>query len=72
MNVTKVELKVNQALFGKCYFAGTVFYVTAPYRRGNSFEDRSDVFSDRGELLGAIEGYYFDFGNKEVFKESNP
>ncbi len=69
MNVTKVMLLRDQALFNSLYLEGSEFYVTAPYRHGNSTEGRSDVFDDdmEGTLLGTIEGHYFDFGDKGVF-----
>ena len=68
MNVTKVKLAINQALFNKCYFKGKVFYITNPHRDFGSTIDFSKVFDESGELLGKIKGHYFDFGNKKVFE----
>ena len=68
MNVTKVKLLVDEALFGRVWFTGSIFYVTEPYRSGSSTVDKCDVFNDKGEQVGAIGGYYFDFGNKKVFE----
>jgi hypothetical protein len=69
VNVTKVKLLIDQALFEECYFKGTIFYVTRPYRKGGRTEDRSDVFDMGGALIGTILGHYFDFGNKDVFEK---
>lgn len=69
MDVTKVQLKKNQALFGKCYFAGAFFYITPPHDIGS--RDHSSVYDHKGDYLGAIKGWYFDFGNKDVFERVN-
>ncbi len=69
MNVTKVKLMVDQALFDRCYFKDTVFYVTSPFCRGSRIHSRSYVFDDSGRNIGSISGYYFDFGDKKVFKK---
>ena len=68
MDVSKVQLSKDQALFGRCYFVGAVFYITRPYRRFGSTDDRSDLFDESGELLGTFSGNYFDFGDKKVFE----
>jgi hypothetical protein len=67
MNVTKVKLNVDQSLFGRCYFEGTIFYISSTYRRTGSTVARSDVFNESGDLVGDITGHYFDFGNKLIF-----
>ena len=69
MNVTKVELTMAQALFGRCFFCGDVFYISDMYRTSDNTRDRSDVFNKEGELQGTIYGSYSDFGNKKVFKK---
>nr|AKH46283.1 hypothetical protein [uncultured marine virus] len=69
MEVTKVELSRDQTIFGRCYFAGAIFYITSPYRRTGDFDDKRDVFNDLGDLLGTLYGHYFDFGEKSVFKK---
>ena len=72
MDVTKVVLLKDQALFGRLFLAGSKFYVTQAYRDLNRMTEKSDVFSDDmdGTLLGTIDGHYFDFGDKKVFKKS--
>ena len=70
MNVTKIELMVDQSLFGKVYFKGEIFYASSLYRKENRPRDISDIFDKDGDCLGSINGYYFDFGNKEVFRSA--
>lgn len=72
MDVVKIVLVKDQALFGKIFLEGSEFYITSPYRKGNTTIDTSDIFDGGGmdnEFLGTIEGYYFDFGtgNRTVF-----
>tara|TARA_R110000796_G_scaffold214800_1_gene330772 strand:- start:30745 stop:30960 length:216 start_codon:yes stop_codon:yes gene_type:complete len=69
MNVTKVELTVAQSLFGRCFFEGDIFYISDTYSTSDNSRDRCDVFNKEGELQGIIYGWYFDFGNKKVFKK---
>lgn len=68
MNVAKVVLLKDQALFDSVYFEGAEFYITAPRRAGGWTREMSDIFDDQGVKLGLIEGHYFDFGNKDVFE----
>ena len=68
MNVTKVRLLVNQALFGKCYFAGTEFFITSPYLKYVKTVNVSDVFDCEGEAIGEIKGSFSDFGDGKVFQ----
>lgn len=63
MDVIKVKLKVNQALFGRVYFAGDEFYITPTLYRKVSY-----VYNVNGDELGTIDGYWFDFGDKKVFE----
>lgn len=68
MDVTKVMLLKNQVLFSKLFFKGACFYVTSPYRTGNSTVDYSDVYTPEGVIVGRIRGYWFDFGERKVFQ----
>lgn len=68
MDVTKVKLLKDQVLFERLWLKGTIFYITAPYRQRNSTVDFSDVFLPTGENVGAIRGYFFDYGDKKVFE----
>lgn len=68
MEVKKVITSRNYEMFDKVWFTGSVFYVTTSlYREQNSTADRTKVFDEKGELLGSLLGYWFDFAGKDLF-----
>jgi len=68
MEVKKVATTRNYEMFDKVWFTGSIFYVTTEtYREGHSTDDRTKVYDDKGELIGTLRGYWFDFANKDLF-----
>ena len=66
--VTRVKTTRDYELFSSVVMSGTVLFIGDLFRETGRTYDICNVFNDKGELLGAIRGNYFDFGNKTLFE----
>lgn len=70
MEVTKIKITRDYALFNNVYFCGDEFYASSTYRKSGSTIDVSDIYKDSGEFIGEIRGYWFDYANKTLFERT--
>lgn len=71
MEVQLVTLTRNYSLFNKVYSKGTEFYASELYKTVQPPMDSTKIFSvEEGNLLGSIQGSWFEFAKGTLFVET--